>query len=127
MIRRTLSPLMLLVGLAAATPSDVVDTEFHFALSKSMPVADSSGESPPEIRLWFTEAPDAGTTSIRLIAADEQAIDTGDVTQDKEDELSFGVTLEQALAPGAYTVVWRAMGADGHVVRDDYHFTVVAQ
>ncbi len=104
-----------------------MDAEFHFALSKSMPVADSSVESPPEIRLWFTEIPDAGTTSIRLIGADEQVIHTGDVTQDKEDQQSFSVALEQALSAGTYTVAWRAMGADGHVVRDDYAFIVVAQ
>ena len=127
MIRRTLLPLMLLVGLAAATPSDVVDAEFHFALSKSAPVADSSLESPAEIRLWFTEVPDAGTTSIRLIGADEQVIRTGDVAQNQEDRQSFSVALEGTLSSGTYTVAWRAMGADGHVVRDDYEFTVVAQ
>ena len=127
MLRRTLLPLTLLVGLAAATPSNVVDTEFHFALSKSMPIADSSVESPPEIRLWFTEVPDAGTTSIRLIGADEQVIHTGDVTQDTDDRQSFSVALESALSSGTYKVAWRAMGSDGHVVRDDYEFTVVAQ
>jgi len=127
MIRRAVLPLMLLVGLAAATPSDVVNAEFHFALSKSMPLADSSIESPAEIRLWFTEVPDAGTTSIRLIGADEQLIHTGDVTQDEKDRQSFSVALESALSSGTYTVAWRAMGADGHVVRDDYEFTVVAQ
>ena len=127
MIRRTLLPLTLLVGLAAAVPSSVVDAEFHFALSRSLPEADSSVESPSEIRLWFTEVPEAETTSIRLIGSDGGAIDTGGVSQDERDGRSFGVALEHALSAGTYTVAWRAMGDDGHVVRDSYEFRVVAQ
>ena len=116
-----------MVVLAAATPSDVADREFHFALSKSMPEADSSVESPTEIRLWFTEVPEAKTTSIRLIGANDEPIHTADVTQDADDQRSFGVALEHALSSGTYTVAWRAIGADGHVVRADYQFTVVAK
>ena len=127
MIPRTLLPLTLMVVLAAATPSDVADREFHFALSKSMPEADSSVESPTEIRLWFTEVPEAKTTSIRLIGANDEPIHTADVTQDADDQRSFGVALEHALSSGTYTVAWRAIGADGHVVRADYQFTVVAK
>ena len=127
MIRRTLLPLTLLVVLAAATPSDFVDWEFHFALSKSAPEADSSVESPMEIRLWFTEVPEAKTTSIRLIGSDGEPIPTAEVAQDEDDQRSFGVALEHALSSGIYTVAWRAIGADGHVVRADYQFTVVAQ
>jgi methionine-rich copper-binding protein CopC len=50
-----------------------------------------------------------------------------DVTQDADDQRSFGVALEHALSSGTYTVAWRAIGADGHVVRADYQFTVVAK
>lgn len=127
MIQRTLLPLTLLAGLAAAAPAGTVDAELHFALSKSTPEADSSVGSPSEIRLWFTEVPEAETTSIRLVGSDGDAIDTGDVAQDEQDGLSFAVALEHALSAGTYTVAWRAMGDDGHVVRDSYEFTVVAQ
>ncbi len=126
MIPRTLLSLTLMVVLAAATPSDVVEREFHFALSKSSPEADSSIDSPAEIRLWFTEVPEARTTSIRLIGSDGEPIHTADVAQDEDEQRSFGVTLEHPLSSGTYTVAWRAIGADGHVVRDDYEFTVVA-
>ena len=127
MIRTTLLSLTLMAVLVAATPSDFVDREFHFALSKSTPTADSSVDSPTEIRLWFTEAPEAKMTSIRLIGADGEPIHTADVTQDEADERSFGVAIEHALSSGTYTVAWRAIVADGHVVRDDYQFTVVAK
>lgn len=127
MIPKPLLSLTLMAVLVAATPSDFVDRDFHFALSKSMPEADSSVESPEEIRLWFTETPEAKTTSIRLIGSDGEPIHTADVAQDEDDQRSFGVTLEHALSSGTYTVAWRAIGADGHVVRDDYQFTVVTK
>ena len=127
MIPRILLSLTSMVVLAAATPSDVVEREYHFALSKSSPEADSSVDSPAEIRLWFTEVPEARTTSIRLIASDGEPIRTADVAQDEDDDRSFGVTLEHALSADTYTVAWRAIGADGHVVRDDYEFAVVAR
>jgi len=127
MIRRTLLSLALFVGLAAPAPSGPLDAELHFALSRSSPEAGASAESPSEIRLWFTEVPEAKTTSIRLIGSDRDAIDTGDVSQDERDGRSFSVALEHVLSAGTYTVSWRAMGDDGHVVRDSYEFTVVAQ
>ena len=126
MLKTTVMTVLLTGGLVGATGPNA-GAEFHFALSKAAPEADATVESVSEIRLWFTEVPEAETTSIRLIGADEQAIDTGAVTQDTEDRQSFGVALEHALSPGTYTVAWRAMGADGHVVRDNYEFTVVAQ
>ena len=57
MLPRTLLPLTLMLGLTAATPSDVA-------------------ESPTEIRLWFTEVPEAKMISIRLIGANDEPIHT---------------------------------------------------
>ena len=68
-----LTTALLVGGLAAAT-TPVYESEIHFALSKSAPVADASAENVTEIRLWFTEAPSEGTTSIRLLDADEEPI-----------------------------------------------------
>ncbi|NNF11802.1 MAG: copper resistance protein CopC, partial [Gemmatimonadetes bacterium] len=31
------------------------------------------------------------------------------------------------LPPGTYTVSWRGMGQDGHVVRDSFQFSVAAR
>ena len=48
-----------------------------------------------------------------------------DVVQDEEDGQSFFIQLHGELSPGTYNVSWRGMGADGHVVRDTFEFTVV--
>lgn len=129
-MRKTLKGLLttaLLVGGLAAATSPVSESEIHFALSKSAPVADTSVETVTEIRLWFTEAPSEGTTSIRLLDADEEPIHTMDIQQDQEDERVFSVATHGALPPGSYSVSWRGMGADGHVVRETFAFTVTNQ
>lgn len=127
-MRKRLSALVL-VTLAAvgATYTSLDPGALHFALSKSMPEAGSSLPSPDEVRLWFTEEPQENSVSIRLINAAGDAVETGDLTQGEEDATTFSVAIEKGLAPGAYTVAWRGMGDDGHVVRDDFSFTVAVQ
>ncbi len=112
--------LLIIGGLAAAMPADVP----HFALSRSAPEADATVPSPSEIRLWFTEEPEEGTAQIRLVEADDAGVHVMDVAQDEEDARSFYIELHGELTPGTYTVSWRGMGADGHVVRDTFEFTV---
>ena len=113
--------MLIIGGLAAASPSEVQ----HFALSRSAPEAGSSVETPSEIRLWFTEEPAEGTTQIRLLEAEDAGVHVMDVVQDEEDGQSFFIQLHGELSPGTYKVSWRGMGADGHVVRDTFEFTVV--
>jgi copper resistance protein C len=42
----------------------------------------------------------------------------------KEAFAEFTVPLTPPPAPGKYTVTWRAMGSDNHVMSGDLHFTV---
>ena len=115
--------MAIIAALAAVPASDVP----HFALSRSAPEADASVQSPSEIRLWFTEEPEEGTTQIRILEAEDAGVHVMDIEQDPEDPRSFSVELHGEFSPGTYTVSWRGMGADGHVVRDTFEFTVVAQ
>jgi methionine-rich copper-binding protein CopC len=38
----------------------------------------------------------------------------------------FSSTLTETLPPGTYSVAWRAMAIDGHVLTEDFAFTVQA-
>lgn len=118
--------LALSVAVAlAATPGS--GDSLHFALDRSAPEADATVESPSEIRLWFTQEPQDGTTSIRLVEAEDAGVHVMDVVQDADDPTSFSVALHGTLPPGTYTVSWRGMGQDGHVVRDSFQFSVAAR
>jgi methionine-rich copper-binding protein CopC len=124
--RMTMLAALMAVAVGAI-PSSFAANDVHFALSKSMPEAESSIDSPPEVRLWFTEAPEDNTTSIRVVNAAGELMEAGDVTQDADDGRTFSVAIERRLGAGAYTVAWRAIGADGHVVRDEFTFSVTQQ
>ena len=105
------------------TPAEAV---FHFGLSRSQPEAGSSVAVPSEVKLWFTEEPQEGTTSIRLLEAADAGVHVMEPAQDPEDPRAFSIALHGTVPAGTYTVSWRGMGADGHVVRDTFQFTVAS-
>jgi len=114
--------LMFLVpaapGRAATGPA------LHFDLAGSLPADSATVQAPSEVRLWFTEVPADGTVTIRVVDASGTPIHTGAVSQDEEDRRVVRVALHGTLAPGRYTVPWRGMAADGHVVRGELTFFV---
>jgi methionine-rich copper-binding protein CopC len=97
----------------------------HLRLVKSVPASGQVvTEKPVEIRLWFSQKPEVGLTSVRLLRADSTAIEIGKVVA-TEDTLSVRVPLEKALVPGTYIVSWRSVSKDGHAVRGSYNFNMV--
>ena len=119
--------ILALLGLIAGAACGAIGHEaLHFELGKSVPARDASVAPPDTLRLWFTEAPQENSVSIRLMAGDER-VETGPAVQDPDDGKIFSVAVEHALDPGAYTVVWRGMGRDSHVVRGEIPFSVVTQ
>jgi len=129
-IARLMAAPFLVFAVAAFSPGtspDAAPASIHFALSSSTPAAGSVGASPSELRLTFTEAPAAGTMSIRVVEAADAGAHVMDPVQDPEDPKTFVVAIHGTLRAGTYTVSWRGMGADGHVVRDDFQFTVQAR
>lgn len=115
--------LALAAVIAAATPA----TRAHFGLSKSLPEAGTTVTSPDEVRLWFTQVPQEGTVQIRVVEAEDAGVHVMDPVQDGEDGRVFSIVLHGTLPPATYTVSWRGMSADGHVVRETFPFTVTAQ
>lgn len=127
MIRRTaVFALVTLVWVAASAHRTQPDTALHFQLERSEPAADTTVASVSEVRLWFSQGAQEGATSIRLINASGEPVPTGELTS-SDDHSEHAVAVTTPLAPGEYTVVWRSMAADGHVIRDDFAFTVRAQ
>lgn len=124
---RTSAFAVALIGTLAAASSPKTSAPLHFALERSSPEADATVLAPSEIRLWFTQEPQEGSTSIRVVEAGDAGVEVGEASQDADDPTSFFVALEGTLPAGTYTVSWRGMGQDGHVVRDAFQFSVAAQ
>lgn len=115
--------LVFALGVASAVAAD----GFHFALSRSAPEADATVSSPEEVRLWFTQAPQDSSVGIRLIDAGGQVVETTEPATDADSPTVYFVKPSVALSDGAYTVSWRGIGEDGHVVRGEFGFAVSAQ
>ena len=112
------------VGATVASTSDL-DT-IHFGLAKSIPEADSSVLSPEAVQLWFTQIPQNNSVGMRLINSAGDLLETGPIMQDSEDHKRYSVQVKGKLAAGAHMVAWRGIGDDGHVVRNEFSFTVDA-
>lgn len=110
----------------AGPRSPAADSVPHFDLARSVPAADSTVHAAPtELRLWFTDEPQDGTTAVRVLNAAEEPISTGEATLDPEDATSVRIPFTTPVPAGQYTVTWRAIGPDGHVVTGDFGFGVM--
>ena len=97
----------------------------HLRLVSSAPAADSVVAPPAEVRLTFSEAPQEGATRVRLLDQAENLVEVGAVVA-SDDGTVFHAPVSATLADGHYSVVWRTMAADGHVVDGELAFEVKA-
>ena len=76
--------------------------------------------SPPEVRLWFSQELEPAFSTLSVQDSSGKRVDKGDakVTQD-----TMQISVP-ALAPGRYTVRWRALSVDTHVTEGDFTFEV---
>jgi len=111
-MRRLLAIAFGLVLAAAASA--------HTPLKTSVPAADASVPAPKTIELTFggdvrltaVSLADAGGASKHLDAVPTAVAST------------FSLAVHEPLAPGAYKVVWRAVGGDTHIISGEFGFTV---
>ncbi|MEK9499476.1 copper resistance CopC family protein [Gaopeijia maritima] len=114
----TLSGLLALATLGAATVP-------HFDLEKSSPEADAMVHEIEAVTLWFTEEPAEESVTVRLIDGSGEVVEGLSAAVDEEDATRYVMPTTDGLAAGTYTVSWRGMGGDGHVVRGEFNFTVM--
>jgi copper resistance protein C len=96
----------------------------HAALLKSVPARRSSVTlAPTEVRLWFSEDIEPSYASVWVVDAAGQRLTTGPVAVDDKDKTVIAVNLPP-VGPGVYTVNYRVMSVDGHVVQSGFIFTV---
>lgn len=95
----------------------------HLKLDKSDPTADSVlAASPTAVRLWFSQAVELPATKITITDAAKKAIATKAL--EKAADGAVVAALDAPLAAGTYTVSWRTMAKDGHVIKGDFGFSV---
>lgn len=120
-LERAMTGAALLLTLAAGLHSAPVLA--HAMLVKAEPPRRAQLTQPPaQVRLWFNEEVEKDYAALGVLHADKA------VTAEKpriaaDDPKSIILPLPQ-LAPGKYTVKFRVLSVDGHVVDSSYDFTV---
>jgi hypothetical protein len=79
--------------------------------------------APTRVQLWFNERLEVQFSHLSVWNRDGKQVDHGDVQVGPDDLklLSVGVG---PLAPGQYTVKFRVLSVDGHVVEQQFPFTI---
>ena len=119
--RLVLAAILALPWLVAAgTPAGA-----HALLRESDPAAGSSlDKAPSRVLLSFTERPEPGLSSIRVLDSGGRQVERGQASPVRGSPLDFAVGLGD-LADGTYTVSWRVVSRDdGHVTDGSFAFGV---
>jgi methionine-rich copper-binding protein CopC len=120
-VRRRL-PVVLAVLLTVTLAA--TDGWAHAVLVRSTPAARASLTRPPErVHLWFNERLEPAYSRVAVWDAQGKQVDAADGAVDPAEptRLSVGVP---SLAAGTYTVKFRVLSVDGHVVESQFPFTV---
>lgn len=97
----------------------------HAALVKSAPGSRETLNKPPtRIVLKFSEAVEPKFSSVRLEGADGNALPLETLELSPGDPTQIEIAVPQVLLPGSYTVRYRVLSQDGHVVKYGYTFRV---
>ncbi len=96
----------------------------HAKLARTEPKASSTvARSPAEVKLWFTENLEASFSGAHVLDGRGQRISKDASRIDPSDPALLRLSLP-ALAPGAYTVVYRVVSVDSHVTSGEFMFRV---
>lgn len=119
---RSLAGLVLLVVVALGLP--VTPAWAHSQLVKAEPPRRAVlTKSPTQVRLWFNEKIEGDYASLVVLDAKKQPVTETSPTLALDDPKSIILPLP-GLAPGKYSVKFRVLSVDGHVVESTFDFTI---
>ena len=96
----------------------------HAYLVKSVPPQRATlYRAPAKIQLWFNERLEPRYSSFTLSANDGKVVETIKSEVDSNDAKLISAPLKP-LPPGRYLVKFRVLSVDGHVVEDQFPFTI---
>jgi copper transport protein len=124
-MRRALAFLVLTFATLGWVIVGATGAGAHALLRDSTPKDGAILESPPtEVVIEFTEPPDLGLSSITVVDANGQSVETGDLERTGGKGNRVRVALPQ-IGEGGYTVTWRVLSrVDGHVTGGAFAFGV---
>ena len=112
----------LLSGAVAVGPAHA-----HAVLVRSTPPHRAMlGQAPERVDLWFNERLEPAYSTVTVWNEAGSQVDERDATVGPDDPRRLSVSLG-ARGSGQYTVKYRVLSVDGHVVDSRFTFTVKGQ
>lgn len=93
--------------------------EAHTQVKQTMPAEGSTVQAPRQLMFMFSEAARLTALGIEKEGEAAQKIEPLPAAAS-----AHVMVAAPQLSAGKYTVTWRAMGTDGHIVSGSLHFTV---
>lgn len=98
----------------------------HAIMVKSAPAKDEVvTTAPKQVDVWFNDKVGSEYKALAVIDSKGQRVDNKDAQQETFDQSHLFATV-QPLAPGTYTVRYRVVSIDTHIVTGKFQFTVKA-
>jgi len=120
MIHRRVAMAALSVGLLLVPGPTLA----HSLLVRSQPERRATvTRAPDEVRLWFSERIEPAYARVSVWDAGGKQVDAGDAAVDQADATTLAVRTP-GLRAGRYTVRYRVLSVDGHIVESSFDFTV---
>ena len=111
--------MLLLTALLGTTTASA-----HAILVKSQPAKDEEVKvAPKQVDLWFNDPVRSEYKALAVIDSEGKRVDNRDVEQSLTDGSHIHATVGE-LAPGTYTVRYRVVSEDTHIVTGKFQFTV---
>ncbi|WP_297326167.1 copper resistance CopC family protein [Nitrosomonas sp.] len=96
----------------------------HATLVKSDPPRRASLSTPPkQIQLWFNEKIEASYASVAVLDSNKKSITDNNPEVVSDNPKSVVLNIPE-IESGRYTVQYRVMSVDGHVIESSFDFSV---
>lgn len=96
----------------------------HAIMVKSQPVVDSTvAESPKQVDVWFNDKVGSEYKALAVIDSSGKRVDNKDAAQETFDQSHLYTTVTN-LPPDTYTVRYRVVSLDTHIVTGKFKFTI---
>jgi methionine-rich copper-binding protein CopC len=79
--------------------------------------------APAKIQLWFNERLEPRYSTLVVSDSQGNPVDSGTAEVGDDDPKRLSVTVKP-LPPGRYMIRYRVLSVDGHIVQDQFPFTV---
>ena len=120
----TLKRVMVGAVMAMAMCVQVGPVLAHSMLVKAEPPRRAVlAKTPAQVRLWFNEELEGEYASLIVLDAEKHPVTEIKPQLAPDDPKSIVLPLPE-LAPGKYSVKFRVLSVDGHVVESSFDFTV---